>query len=485
MRRRDKRPVTESTTYQATVLGISALVIIIALLLTIHLFQSAVNQSGNVSVGAKALTQVLGAAAPRAPAASQLPGVVGTPTPVATLPGIPAPAVTPTVGSTPEPTPAITSTPDLSVYDPDRATTLLAQAQTSFDKQSSNFVANVKLAAQRINGKEVAPGATLSFNDLAGPYQPSNGYKQVDAIFGDHTDEVPTVAGGITQVSTTLFQAAFWSGLKIVERHPHRYWLNRFNAGSTGQKGLDAEVSYPLHDLSVQNTTGDWIRIQASAQSNSVSVAIYGADPGWSVNPEIGTPTKVVQPKPTETVRIDPSLSPGQQFTVFGGSAGFNVNIQRTVVDKEGNTIDRYGLAEHYQAMPAIIALGPTPTATATATATPTPTSTPLAQATPAVPTGSGGGSSPTHLAGLNPSAFVLPNGQIRTPNLVGLPEAEAQQVITAVGLMTTYANYQGPGDVPAAALNAVPVGDVLSQNPSPGAAVPRGTTVYIAVRKQ
>jgi len=66
----------------------------------------------------------------------------------------------------------------------------------------------------------------------------------------------------------------------------------------------------------------------------------------------------------------------------------------------------------------------------------------------------------------------------------VGLSEAEAQQVILAVGLSTTFVNYQGPGDVPAKALNAVPPGAVLSQTPLPGTALARGTTVYIAVRK-
>lgn len=90
----------------------------------------------------------------------------------------------------------------------------------------------------------------------------------------------------------------------------------------------------------------------------------------------------------------------------------------------------------------------------------------------------------PTHLDGLNPRTFALANGQPRVPTLVGLPEDEAQRVISAVGLRTTYANHQRPGDVPAAALSSVPVGHVLSQRPQPGTVVPRGTIVYLAVRK-
>jgi hypothetical protein len=198
-----------------------------------------------------------------------------------------------------------------------------------------------------------------------------------------------------------------------------------------------------------------------------VTVSIYGADPGWSVDPNVSDPTKVVQPNATPVVRPDPELPPGQQFAASAAVPGFDIAVQRTVT-RNGEVLDRYGLNEHYQPMPAVIAIGPTLTPTATST--------------PAAGSGSPG---PTHLAGLNPAAFALPDGRIRVPLLVGLPEAEAQQVIAAVGLAKTYPNQQGPGDVPAFVLTTVEVGQVLSQSPSAGTAVQKGTTVYLAIRKQ
>jgi hypothetical protein len=248
-------------------------------------------------------------------------------------------------------------------------------------------------------------------------------------------------------------------------------WLDRFNAGSTGQRGLDAVVNYGSTDLRFQNTTSDWIRIETAVQPGSVTVSIYGADPGWSVDPNVGDPTKIVQPSLTPVVRSDPGLPAGQQFSASAAVQGFDVAVQRTVT-RNGEVLDRYGLNEHYQAMPGVIAVGPT--------TTPTPTPLPAA-----LSTGSQGSSGPTHLAGLNPAAFVLSDGRIRVPILVGLSEAEAQQVIAAVGLATTYPNQQGPGDVPASVLVSVEVGQVLSQSPSAGSAVPKGTTVYLAIRKQ
>lgn len=66
------------------------------------------------------------------------------------------------------------------------------------------------------------------------------------------------------------------------------------------------------------------------------------------------------------------------------------------------------------------------------------------------------------------------------------MPLAQAQQLINQSGLQTTYVNYQTANDVPDRSyFLSVPAGDVLSQLPQPGTSVPRGTKVYLAVRKQ
>ena len=78
-----------------------------------------------------------------------------------------------------------------------------------------------------------------------------------------------------------------------------------------------------------------------------------------------------------------------------------------------------------------------------------------------------------------NPNVVVV-------PNLVGLPEAEAERVITQSDLQTTYVNYQTSGDVPNHKffLSIAP-GAVLSQQPPAGTQVSRGTKIALAVRKR
>jgi hypothetical protein len=85
----------------------------------------------------------------------------------------------------------------------------------------------------------------------------------------------------------------------------------------------------------------------------------------------------------------------------------------------------------------------------------------------------------PTPVPTLNPNYAVV-------PNLVGMSEADAQRTINQTGLMTTYVNYQSVNDVPDRSyFLSIPPGAVLSQLPQPGTAVPKGTKVFIAVRKQ
>jgi 1A family penicillin-binding protein len=123
--------------------------------------------------------------------------------------------------------------------------------------------------------------------------------------------------------------------------------------------------------------------------------------------------------------------------------------------------------------VPSASAPVPTPTA---------PPPTPVPTATPIPPT-----STPVRIP-QQVTPIAAPNNPnvVIVPNLVGLPEADAQRVINESGLMTTYVNYQTINEVPDRSyFLSVPPGAVLSQLPQAGTSVPRGTRIYIAVRKQ
>src|SRR5947209_950045 len=164
----EKPEARSSAAYQTAVLAVSALVIALATLVGVRVFQSSVGQPGGLALGLSAAGQALGAASPRGPSADVIPGVAGTATP--SLTPTESPTRTPTLTPTLTPTTTPTLTPDVRVYDAARAKTLLAEAQTSWGTESTAFLGNVTVAAGRLNGKQIAPGATFSFNKEIGPF---------------------------------------------------------------------------------------------------------------------------------------------------------------------------------------------------------------------------------------------------------------------------------------------------------------------------
>src|SRR5207253_11133036 len=97
---------------------------------------------------------------------------------------------------------------------------LIERGETHFAGSSPPKIHNIKLAASRLHGVVVPPGAMFSFNQELGPTTLDSGYEVGWGIAstgdGSHAT-VPSVAGGICQVATTLFQPVFWGGYQVEE----------------------------------------------------------------------------------------------------------------------------------------------------------------------------------------------------------------------------------------------------------------------------
>jgi len=211
---------------------------------------------------------------------------------------------------------------------------LIEESTTSFAGSVPEKAHNIKLAAERLHGTVVPPGALFSFNREVGPTTLASGYQWGFGITGgaDGLRTVPSVAGGICQVATTLFQAFFWSGYRLEERHWHLYWIPAYT--SRGVVGLDATVDEDSDlDLQFTNTTSQAVLIQSSVSADSVTFRLYGTKPAWSVDiaaPEI---TNRVPPDPRPVVEQDPTLAAGRRVTVETAREGFDVSILRTVTN--------------------------------------------------------------------------------------------------------------------------------------------------------
>jgi vancomycin resistance protein YoaR len=206
-------------------------------------------------------------------------------------------------------------------------------ASTSFAGAVPQKQHNVRLAASRLNNKLIKPGEMFSFNKALGPTTIENGYQVAFGITstgGRGHKTVPSVAGGICQVATTLFQPVFWSGLQLEERHWHLYWIPAYN--SKGVVGLDATVDEEVNlDLRFVNNTDTYLLIQSRTDDTSVTFELYGTKPKWDVKVDGPAITDKKQPDTTPVVEQTPGLPEGQRYAVEAAREGFTASFVRTV----------------------------------------------------------------------------------------------------------------------------------------------------------
>jgi vancomycin resistance protein YoaR len=222
------------------------------------------------------------------------------------------------------------------------------ESRTTFAGSVPEKAHNIRLAAERLHGVVVPPGATFSFNREVGPTTLETGYQWGFGITSgaDGLHTVPSVAGGICQVATTLFQAFFWGGYRLEERHWHLYWIPNYT--SRDVVGLDATVDEDANlDMLFVNTTPHAVLIQASADADSVSFRLYGTKPDWRVTVAPPQITDRVPADSTPVVEQDPTLPAGRQVVVESAREGFTVVVTRTVT--EGADVRTLPLKSVYQ----------------------------------------------------------------------------------------------------------------------------------------
>ncbi len=217
---------------------------------------------------------------------------------------------------------------------------LIGEGYSEFEGSIPGRIHNVALAASRVNGILIKPGATFSFDDAVGDITAATGYESAYIIKDGHT--VLGDGGGVCQVSTTLFRAALNAGLPIVERHAHDYRVHYYEEGGF-PAGLDATVYSPSVDLKFKNDTPNYILIQAKTDTENLTLTfdLYGTSDGRK---SIISNTKLwdVAPPPPDLYQDDPTIPKGTikqvDFSAWGAKASFDYNVTRGTTILENTT---------------------------------------------------------------------------------------------------------------------------------------------------
>jgi vancomycin resistance protein YoaR len=229
---------------------------------------------------------------------------------------------------------------------------LIAEGQTNFGGSSASRIQNIIVGAAQFDGLLIEPGETFSFNHYLGEVTAEKGYEESIIIWGNTTRA--DVGGGLCQVSSTAFRAAFWAGVPIVERWPHAFRVSYYEP----PKGLDATIYSPSVDLKWVNDTGHYILIQTYVDKakQTLTFRFYGTNPGRTV--EIDGPYESNPvPHGPPIYRDDPTLPKGQTKQIEWPKDGLDVTVYR-IIKENGEEVQREPFFSRYQPWQAVYLVG-------------------------------------------------------------------------------------------------------------------------------
>ena len=202
--------------------------------------------------------------------------------------------------------------------------TRLSTFSTQFNTGDVGRSKNVALAAEKVNGTVLSPGAVFSYNEIVGERTSEQGFQIAKVYSGGKA--VDGIGGGICQVSTTLYNAVLYANLEVVSRRNHQLPVHYVPLGQ------DATVVYGQTDFKFKNSQKTPIKITASTYQGELTVSIYGAKPEKKVEVTITNHTTGTIPYKTEK-KTDHSLPYGTTKTEQSGKVGYRVETYMKVTE--------------------------------------------------------------------------------------------------------------------------------------------------------
>jgi vancomycin resistance protein YoaR len=224
----------------------------------------------------------------------------------------------------------------------------IAEYTTEYLWASDNKITNIHLASDLINSSMIAPGATWSFNETAGDCTAERGFKEGKAVLDGEL--VNDIGGGICQVATTVFNAAYDAGYPISDRTNHSMYIASY------PDGRDAAIAYPYFDLKFDNDTADWLLLVMSYTDESVTCSLWGVNPGYRVE-SVTSDWEPGEKYKTKEIK-NPDLNKDVRMVKQVGEDGSTISVTRTVYDSNDKLLRQSTFWSVYDPIKEIIEIG-------------------------------------------------------------------------------------------------------------------------------
>lgn len=198
---------------------------------------------------------------------------------------------------------------------------------------------NIAQVAEMVDGAVVLPGEVFSLNGHTGERSYEQGFRDAPVILDGRLQ--PAVGGGISQFTTTLFNAAYYAGLEDVEHQPHSYHYSRYPAV------IESTIFYPNLDLKFRNNTEYGILIDTSYTQDSITVSLWSTKVWDEVTTEWSPRRDITKPERRY-------VPPGPTCIATQGIDGFTQDAWR-IFRQDGIEVKREKFSWRYDAQPEVI----------------------------------------------------------------------------------------------------------------------------------
>lgn len=183
--------------------------------------------------------------------------------------------------------------------------TTISKGESNFTGSPAFRIHNITTGSKIFDGFLIQPEETFSFNDRLGPVDGEHGYKPELIIKGKKL--VRDYGGGICQVSTTLFRAAMYAGLPILERQSHSLPVRYYSP-----QGFDAAIYPGVVDLKFKNDTKAPIYVQATLDGTKIKFEMFGQKDGRKIIMDKPITIKAEENGALKTLLTRSVIKPGQ-----------------------------------------------------------------------------------------------------------------------------------------------------------------------------
>jgi vancomycin resistance protein YoaR len=214
---------------------------------------------------------------------------------------------------------------------------IVATFDSTFPANTDRTV-NLTTASNTISGTLIKPGEVFSLNAILGERTPEKGYREAGMILNGRL--VKATGGGVSQISTVIFNLAWFSGVELTEHQAHSFYISRYPAGR------EATVNWPNIDNKWTNTTPYGMLVQMWVSGNQVHGRIWSTKL-YDVEAIAGPRTN---PRPGKVIR-DSSAGCVPQSSIVDG---FDITVQR-VIRKAGALVKTESYKTKYDAQDQVI----------------------------------------------------------------------------------------------------------------------------------